>query len=551
MIQNAKGIAIFTTMRTGLWISGAGGSGVLLARLPDGTWSPPSGLMLHTAGVGFLVGVDIYDCVMVINTEEALAAFQKVRCTIGGEISAVAGPVGIGGVLDSEVHKRRAPIFTYLKSRGFYAGVQIDGTILIERSDENERFYGYRMPVQEILSGKVRHPPREIQTLMQTIKAAQGDHDVDESLLPTEAPPSDFEIFAEPKIFGVPDKDDPDPYGVLALEKEGFSIREAGSLQRPTWEHFAFNPSPSSPIFSAFARNSIDGKSLSRRSSWRTSTMSTATNATANTHTGRTRPTSTMSDTATQTDFEPPTSPTSPNSRRMAEITEETQRAQSNSPVEPAKTVSSSIPAAADPPRTPTSPQGKDSPYVAGNERHNDMDADADADDDLDGDLDAVIEEPIVVHEVHHATSPQVLTRARVVQVAKKPQPPALPPRNPVRQRKASLTEPNAEDAGTMTSPSAPPFPQHSRDSSASTYREQEQERSSGGRRSGSDDLSSVSSVEMLERKLQAAGVEGGEEDKSADAANADAAHADAEVFHSIPTTPARESVDGPMLQAS
>ena len=63
VIRNAKGLAIFTTMRTGLWISGAGGSGILVARTATGEWSPPSGILLHTAGLGFLVGVDIYDCV--------------------------------------------------------------------------------------------------------------------------------------------------------------------------------------------------------------------------------------------------------------------------------------------------------------------------------------------------------------------------------------------------------------------------------------------------------------------------------------------------------
>ena len=56
VIRGAKGLVVFTTMRTGLWVSGAGGSGVLVARMPDGTWSPPSGIMLHTAGLGFLIG---------------------------------------------------------------------------------------------------------------------------------------------------------------------------------------------------------------------------------------------------------------------------------------------------------------------------------------------------------------------------------------------------------------------------------------------------------------------------------------------------------------
>ncbi|OJJ96823.1 hypothetical protein ASPACDRAFT_54208 [Aspergillus aculeatus ATCC 16872] len=274
VIQQAKGLAIFTTMRTGLWLSGSGGSGVLLARIPEtGEWSPPSGIMLHTAGIGFLAGVDIYDCVVVINTYEALEAFKKVRCTLGGEVSASAGPVGMGGVLESEVHKRQAPIWTYMKSRGLYAGVQVDGTIIIERSDENERFYGERISVTDILAGKAKNPPASIQTLMQTIKAAQGDANVDEALLPPPGEaPGDVELGPAIGSFGVPDPEDPDPFGVKALEAEGLFIREAGSRSRPSQEAFEFKPAPSSPIYATF-RRSLDS---SPRSSWRASVQSYA-----------------------------------------------------------------------------------------------------------------------------------------------------------------------------------------------------------------------------------------------------------------------------------
>ena len=176
VIRQAKGLAIFTAMRTGLWFSGAGGSGVLVSRVPEtGEWSAPSGILLHTAGLGFLVGADIYDCVMVINTYEALEAFTKVRVTLGSEISVAAGPVGLGGVVESEVHKRRAPIWTYVKSRGFYAGVQIDGTVVIERIDENERFYGRKIPAKEILNGHVQTDNPSVKMLTHTIRAAQGD----------------------------------------------------------------------------------------------------------------------------------------------------------------------------------------------------------------------------------------------------------------------------------------------------------------------------------------------------------------------------------------
>lgn len=184
-------------MRTGLWVSGAGGSGVLIARKEDGSWSPPSGLLVHTLGVGFMAGIDIYDCVIVINSRKALEAFSKLRVSLGGELSVVAGPVGAGGILESEVMKDRKPIWSYVKSRGLYGGLQIDGTIIVERNDENSRFYGERMPVGQILSGNVRHIPQETRMLMEVVKAAEGRTDVDSGMIAqadSMPPPGDVEV---------------------------------------------------------------------------------------------------------------------------------------------------------------------------------------------------------------------------------------------------------------------------------------------------------------------------------------------------------------------
>ena len=275
VIQNAKGLCIFTTMRSGFWVSGSGGSGVLIGRIPEtGEWSPPSGIMLHTAGIGFLAGIDIYDCIVVINTYEALKAFKTFRCTVGGEISAAAGPVGIGGVLDSEVHKRQHPIWTYMKSKGLYAGAQIDGTVIIERTDENERFYGGRYNVNEILGGEIRHPPVEINGLLETVKAAQGDHD-NFSAVPLGDAPSDMQplpptgsMSSPTDNFGIPAAGDPDPYGVKALEAEGLYIREAGTQERPSRDTFEFRPAITSPILSrgSWGRRTSTASHASRKS---------------------------------------------------------------------------------------------------------------------------------------------------------------------------------------------------------------------------------------------------------------------------------------------
>lgn len=202
MIQNCVGLAIFSVMRAGLWVSGAGGSGVLIARKEDGSWSPPSGILVHTLGVGFMAGVDIYDCVLVINNREALDAFSKLRVSIGGEVSVVAGPLGAGGVTDLELIKNRRPTFSYMKSRGLYGGVQLDGTIIIERTDSNADFYWEKVGVKQILAGHVRRIPPETRMLMEVLKEADGRIDLDYGLLGTVHGPApgdcDIEMMNEP-----------------------------------------------------------------------------------------------------------------------------------------------------------------------------------------------------------------------------------------------------------------------------------------------------------------------------------------------------------------
>ncbi len=84
-----------------------------------------------------------------------------MRCTLGGEVSAAVGPLGGGSMLDSEVIKRQAPVWTYIKSKGLYVGVQVDGTIIVERTGENERFYGVeKIRNVQILKGEVQPPHR-------------------------------------------------------------------------------------------------------------------------------------------------------------------------------------------------------------------------------------------------------------------------------------------------------------------------------------------------------------------------------------------------------
>jgi hypothetical protein len=69
----------------------------------------------------------------VLNSQDAVEAFAKGgNVTIGGALAAAAGPIGVGGAVNTAILKP-APMFTYSKSKGLFAGVSLEGTILIER----------------------------------------------------------------------------------------------------------------------------------------------------------------------------------------------------------------------------------------------------------------------------------------------------------------------------------------------------------------------------------------------------------------------------------
>jgi len=191
VLSRARGLAIFQVLKAGFVFSGKAGSGIVIARLPDGSWSAPSTIATAGVGWGAQIGADITDFVVVLNSDDAVRAFSMGgNVTIGGGISATAGPIGTGGSLQSAL-AHPAPMFSYSKSKGLFAGISLEGTVLVERKDANKAFYGSAIPARDILSGKV--PPPEIASrLYEIIEAAEGLGDE----VPVEgAPPADATVF--------------------------------------------------------------------------------------------------------------------------------------------------------------------------------------------------------------------------------------------------------------------------------------------------------------------------------------------------------------------
>ncbi|KAJ3070805.1 hypothetical protein HDU98_006194 [Podochytrium sp. JEL0797] len=158
IITRARGIAILQVTRVGFHVSGRYGTGVVMARLGDGTWSAPSVCRMAGMGFGFMIGAEVTDVVMVLNTEDAVNAFTKGdQVTLGGNLSVAAGPVGRSAEAGAAL-VGFTPIFSYSKTKGLYAGASFEGSVVTEVKDANKGFYGRPITAKEILGGFMPRP---------------------------------------------------------------------------------------------------------------------------------------------------------------------------------------------------------------------------------------------------------------------------------------------------------------------------------------------------------------------------------------------------------
>ncbi|XP_073753020.1 SH3 domain-containing YSC84-like protein 1 isoform X6 [Callorhinus ursinus] len=158
VIAKAKGLAILSVIKAGFLVTARGGSGVVLARLPDGKWSAPSAIGIAGLGGGFEIGIEVSDLVIILNYDRAVEAFAKGgNLTLGGNFTVAIGPLGRN--LEGNVALRSpTAVFTYCKSRGLFAGISLEGSCLIERKETNRKFYCQDIRAYDILFGEIPRP---------------------------------------------------------------------------------------------------------------------------------------------------------------------------------------------------------------------------------------------------------------------------------------------------------------------------------------------------------------------------------------------------------
>lgn len=173
LLREAKGIAFLTIVKGGFVFAPRFGTGLVISRLGDGRWSAPTAIGTYGLSWGAIIGMDITDCVVFLTTDEAVTAFSGLgQLTIGAGVEVAIGPLGRGGSADVHLGDTGvAPAYSYSHSRGLFAGVSLDGSIIFARNDVNYRFYGREYTPSQILRGLVL-PPRAAEPLYEAIREA-------------------------------------------------------------------------------------------------------------------------------------------------------------------------------------------------------------------------------------------------------------------------------------------------------------------------------------------------------------------------------------------
>ncbi|HEY7527667.1 MAG TPA: lipid-binding SYLF domain-containing protein [Candidatus Deferrimicrobiaceae bacterium] len=161
LLEDASGIAIVPGLiKVGFVVGGRYGTGVLSIREKNGEWSNPVFVSLIGGSVGWQIGAESTDVVLVFKSRKSIDGIMKGKFTLGADASVAAGPVGRRAEAATD-EKLKAEIYSYSRSRGLFAGVSLEGSALQIDDEADAAYYGKAgVRPADILSGKdLKAPP--------------------------------------------------------------------------------------------------------------------------------------------------------------------------------------------------------------------------------------------------------------------------------------------------------------------------------------------------------------------------------------------------------
>jgi lipid-binding SYLF domain-containing protein len=172
VLNSAKCVAIVPHMvKAGLGIGGQHGKGVATCKNTQG-WSAPSFFTISGGSFGLQLGAEGVDLVMLVMNEQGMQALLSDKFQVGGDASAAAGPVGRDAAAGTD-WKLKAPILTYSRAKGAFAGISLNGSVIRQDKDATQALYGQPINSQQLLAGQTPPPP-EAKSFLNTVARTQN-----------------------------------------------------------------------------------------------------------------------------------------------------------------------------------------------------------------------------------------------------------------------------------------------------------------------------------------------------------------------------------------
>jgi len=173
LLEKAECIIVFpSVLKAAFVVGGSYGRGAMVCRTGEhfnGPWGAPAMYALEGASVGFQLGGQATDLVLLVMNQKGASSILSSKVKLGVDASAAAGPKGRDASADTDAYLR-AEILSYSRSRGLFAGVSLEGSTLRPDDDASANVYGRKITAKEIvLEHKVAVPAsgRELVRILQ------------------------------------------------------------------------------------------------------------------------------------------------------------------------------------------------------------------------------------------------------------------------------------------------------------------------------------------------------------------------------------------------
>lgn len=155
LMQRAYGIVVIpNVVKVSAVVGGRRGSGAMVVRDENGRFTDPIMVSLTGGSVGWQIGVQSTDLVLVFTTKRGIEGIADGKLTLGGDASVAAGPVGRSASAGTD-QDFKAEVYSYSRNRGLFAGLSVDGSVLAIDSRSNTRLYGKTASASDIIARRV------------------------------------------------------------------------------------------------------------------------------------------------------------------------------------------------------------------------------------------------------------------------------------------------------------------------------------------------------------------------------------------------------------